>query len=95
MKNDLQQKIDETLSSLDGMRRAEASPFLYSKIRNRLQGLTEYVPQSLAWRMIAALVIVTLMNVLTLRHFKADKQSKSGGAESVATEYNISLPQTY
>lgn len=94
MKKDLQKRIDETLNALDGMQRAEASPFLYSKIRNRLQGVNEFVPQSLAWRMIAALVIVALVNLFTLRHFNAEKRS-SNGAESIASEYNISLPQTY
>lgn len=94
MKKDLQSRIEETLNSLDGMQRAESSPFLCSKIRNRMQSVKEYVPQSLAWRMIAALVIVALVNLFTLFHFNSDKQTNSG-AESVATEYNISLPQTY
>lgn len=94
MKNDLQKRIEETLNSLDGIQPAEASPFLYSKIRNRMQSVKEYVPQSLAWRMIAALVIVALVNLFTLFHFNSEKENSSGAA-SVASEYNISLPQTY
>ena len=93
MKKDLRQRVEETINSLDGLQGAEASPFLYSKIRNRLQTATEWAPQSLAWRMIAALVIVALVNVFTLRHFNAEKQNS--GAELVASEYNIALPQTY
>lgn len=94
MKRDLPRKIEETLNSLDGLPRAEAGPFLYNKIRSRLQSVNEAVPQSLAWRMIAALVIVALMNVVTLRHSKA-AQRTDNGAQSVANEYSIALPQTY
>lgn len=94
MKKELLQKIDETLNSLDGLRRAEAGPFLYGKIRNRLQTANEAVPQSLAWRMIAALVIVALLNVLSLRRSGAEPRT-DGGAQSVATEYSITLPQTF
>ncbi len=94
MKKNVQQKIEETLSSLDRLQRTEASPYLYSKIRNRLQRANDFVPQSLAWRMIAALVIIALMNVLTLQHFRTNKK-EANGAQSVASEYSIALPQTY
>lgn len=94
MKKEVQQNIEETLNSLDRIQRAEASPFLYSKIWLRMQPANDYVPQNLAWRMIAALLIIALLNVLTIRRFNADKQNNSG-AQSVASEYNISLPQTY
>lgn len=94
MKKELPQKMEETLNSLDGLQRAEAGPFLYSKIRNRLQSVKEAVPQNLAWRMIAALAIVALLNVLTLRHSNAEQRTDSG-AQSVADEYSIALPQTY
>lgn len=94
MKRDLQQKIEETLTSLDGLSRAEASPYLYGKIRGRMQNATALVPQSLAWRMVAALVIVALLNVFTLRHAKPERTADSG-AQSVASEYSIALPQTY
>lgn len=94
MNKDLQQKIEETLAGLDGLSRAEASPYLYSKIRGRMQNATALVPQSLAWRLVAALVIVAVMNVLTLRH-SYTQQGIDNGAQSVASEYSIALPQTY
>ena len=93
MKKEVQQKVEETLNGLDGLQRAEASPYLYSKIRNKMQSVNNAVPHSLAWRMIAALVIIALLNVLTLRHAKT--QQRFDGAQSVATEYSIALPQTY
>lgn len=94
MKEDLHKRIEETMNSLDGMQKAEATPFLYGKIRSRLEGVREYVPKQLAWRMVIALVIVAVMNVATIVHFNSDKE-KSKGEELVAKEYSISLPQTY
>lgn len=94
MNKDLHKRIEETLSSLDDMQRAAASPYLYSKIRNRLQEEKEFVPKALAWRMIVALAIVALVNVFTIRHFQSQQGDKHG-AELVANEYAIELPQTY
>ena len=94
MKKDVSQRVEETLNSLDGLQRAEVSPYLYSKIRNRWQSANQLVPQRLAWRMVAALVIVALLNLLTIRRFETGKKTGSG-VESVATEYAITLPQTY
>ena len=94
MKKEVQQKVEETLNGLDGLQRAEASPYLYSKIRNKMQSVNNAVPHSLAWRMIAALMIIALMNVLTIQHFRA-KEKLANGAKSVASEYSIALPQTY
>ncbi len=33
---DIRNRIEETLNSLEGIRRAEASPFFYQKLQNRL-----------------------------------------------------------
>ena len=93
MKEELHKKVEETLKSLDGLQRAEASPFLYSKIRNRMEAATAFVPKSIAWRMVIVLVVVALVNVFTIRHFKAESGERTNGAELVATEYSISIPQ--
>jgi len=95
MNEELHKKIEETLASLDGMQRAEANPFLYSKIRNRMQAPAAFVPQNLAWRMVIALVVVALVNVFTIQHFSSAIPQTKNGAALVATEYAISLPQTY
>lgn len=94
MKRDLQDKIEKTLNSLEGLQRAEASSYLYSKIRNRLQQASDVVPHDLAWRMIAALAVVALLNVLTIRRVETGKKTASG-IEAVTTEYALILPQTY
>jgi hypothetical protein len=93
LKEDIHKKIEETLNSLDGMQRAETNPFLYNKIRNKLDGGKEFVPRKLAWKMVIALAIVTVINVFSFLHF--NQKQKSSGAELVAKEYSISLPQSY
>ena len=70
MKEDLQKKIDEILNSLDGLQRAEANPFLYGKIRNRLENGQPFVPSPLAWRLVVALAIVVVLNLFTILYFQ-------------------------
>ena len=95
MNKDLQNRIDETLNSLDGLQRAEANPFLYSKIQNKFQNRPAFMPQKFAWRMVIAVAVIALVNLFTIRHFQTEKTNGTNGAEMVANEYSISLPQTY
>lgn len=87
-----EQRIDEILNSLDGMQRAEANPFLYQKIKNRLEapGKAAISPQ-MGWRLAVALATVILLNVLTLQHFKKG-ESTANAASVINTEYSITLP---
>jgi hypothetical protein len=93
MKEGVHKKIEEALNSLDGMQRAEANPFLYGKIRYRLEGVKEFFPKQLAWRVVIALAIVAVINLFTFFHFNSEK--KNSGAEIVAKEYSIGLSHTY
>ena len=90
------EKVAETLQSLDSMQQAEANPFLYSKILNRLQQVNNPVQQQWAWRLAMVLSIVAIANIFTLFH-DDDAVEKTGAndAARVATEYSISISQTY
>jgi hypothetical protein len=94
MKEGQDNKIDEILNSLDGLQRAEANPFLWGKIRNRLENRQQFVPSTLAWKLAIALAVVVVMNLLTIQHFQKGSVNDRG-IELVANEYSISLPQTY
>lgn len=87
-------RIDEIMNSLDGMSRAEAPPYLWSKVRNRLTPPVSMLKPKLAW-MAASLVVFLLLNVITLRHQRSAETQTGSGSRSVANEYSISLPQTY
>jgi hypothetical protein len=93
MTNNRDEKIEAVISSLDGMQRAEANPFLYGKIRNRMKGKV-LVPKQLGWSMVIALLVVAAVNLSTIFHLNAEKQ-KRAGADLVAKEYSIYLPQAY
>jgi hypothetical protein len=94
MKEDLNKRIEETLSSIDHLQRAEANPFLYGRVRNRLEAWKTFVPKQMAWRMVIALLAVAVINLSTIFHLNSEKQKKDG-AQLVAKEYSISLPQAY
>jgi hypothetical protein len=95
MNNELDNRIGQTLNSLDGIKRAEASPFLYSKTRNRMEQELELPAPRIAWRVVLAFSLILLLNLLTVAHFRSESKQGSGGAELVANEYSISLPTTY
>ncbi|GAA4338722.1 hypothetical protein [Flaviaesturariibacter amylovorans] len=95
MSEERDQKIDAILASLDGAARAEAPPYLYSKIRNRLQAPAA-LPVRLAGRLALALAIVAVLNVLTLRSAGAAEDPVAAAhAQAIAADYSITLPDTY
>lgn len=58
-----QQWINDVLRSLDGLPRAEPSPFLYAKIRNRLtERPIGYAPKKLVWLAAASFALLALLN---------------------------------
>ena len=95
MKNDTHKKIDDVLNSLDEIQRAEASPYIFGRVRNRLVSDREIVPAKLAWRLVTILVIVAALNLFTMRYFGGKENTDVTGVELVANEYSISLPETY
>ncbi|TCZ71751.1 hypothetical protein [Flaviaesturariibacter aridisoli] len=85
--------IDDILASLDDAQRAEAGPYFYSKVRARLQdGL---LPRRLAWRLGLALLLVALLNVATLRAGRQEAPVNEGTAQAIASEYSLTLSETY
>ena len=63
MEPENEKRIDTILNSLSGMQRAEPSPFLYARIRNRLSaGATPFVTRRGVWLAAASLVLLGLLN---------------------------------
>ncbi|MDB5252236.1 MAG: hypothetical protein JWP27_1405 [Flaviaesturariibacter sp.] len=91
-----EQDIDRILNSLDGAQRAEASPYLYSKIRSRLDDRPVVVSTALAWRLAVVVAVVAALNLYTLAALPAQKQTQNETtAAAVATDYSIGLPAAY
>jgi hypothetical protein len=95
--NNIQKLVDDTLSSLDDTQRAEANPYLYTRIEQRLKNRYAAAPsyqKKLMPVLAIALVLFISINVVSL--FKvnttdtsASKKSASG-IENFANEYNLS-----
>jgi hypothetical protein len=96
MKEDLHKKIGDTLNSLDGLQRAEANPFLAAKIWHRVQeaGREPVVPAQWSWRLAVVMIVFLILNLITAQQVMQEKEDNSG-ANAVATDYSISLPQAY
>lgn len=71
--------IQETENSIDGIGRAEANPYLYHKILEKIRqkALTEVKPK-LVWASMATLVLLLAINILAL---KLSRRSASPEAE--------------
>ncbi len=96
MKKDVQQQIEQTLNSLHGVQRAEANPFLFTKIKYRMrrQHAEPVLPGQWSLRLALVMVTVVLMNAFTIENLLKNKLDETDVA-AVAAEYSISLPEAY
>jgi hypothetical protein len=92
-KEDIQHKVEEVMQSLDGAQRAEASPYLYSKVMNRLQNKTASSRKflRLSWELAFAMILFTGLNIAAFFYFKQDdsQNDDNGSITSLANEYTI------
>ncbi len=84
---DIAEKINQTLNSLEGLGKAEASPFFYSKLEARMQDeLTSSIGRfafvgNLKMSM-AVLSVIMVLNVTSLFLLSgSDQQSTTGGSD--------------
>jgi hypothetical protein len=92
-KEDIQHKVEEVMKSLDGAERAEASPFLYSKVMNRLQNKNVSTRKflRLSWELAFAMILFTGLNIAAFFYFKQDdtQSDDNGSVTSMVNEYTI------
>jgi hypothetical protein len=91
--NDDNKHIEDILGSLDGLQRAEANPFMATRIRNRLQR-PAVLSRAWGWRLALVMTVIVLLNLITIRQFYYSG-IKESGAETIAREYAISINDTY
>ncbi|HXP50148.1 MAG TPA: hypothetical protein VN922_09355 [Bacteroidia bacterium] len=81
--------IKETIESIDGISRANANPFLYDKIINRMNskaGSNVLKPATIGWAM-AFMVVLIGLNILTITHYNKSGSSQADGSSLVSKEY--------
>jgi hypothetical protein len=94
MKNDnTERRIEDALISLEGLQHAQANPFLYTKIEQRLRNKHEGVTSSNTfYRLAFALIIFIVLNVFTYTKFHsvdATNGATKTGIEAFASEYGL------
>jgi hypothetical protein len=94
MKRNLQveQKVDRAMQSLDGLAPAEANPYLYTRIQQRLQNKQQSGSfSSMMFRLAVVLIIFIAINVFTFEKFSANTGSSKTTIESFATDYDLQV----
>ena len=83
--------INDILNSMEGMQRADPGPFLYAKIRNRLQ--TEapavYVSSRTVWLAVASFALLILLNWRVMDRSSNASVSQPANLTTVVTEMNL------
>jgi hypothetical protein len=91
---DIEQLVDETMESLDGVQRAPANPFLHTRIVQKLKSRQGSSYQRKLMPVLAvALVLFISLNVLSylkVNNEPASPKSTGTGIENFANEYNLS-----
>lgn len=63
MKTNNENKVTKTLNSLEGISRAEANPYLFEKIKLRLNENREVVTGGIKWSAVITCAVVLCMNI--------------------------------
>ena len=100
--NDINKRVEDTLNSLDGIKRAEANPFIYTRIQARLQrsrgGIERLV--SLAGKPVFAfmlLLVVLGTNVVVMLNGSSEATTASQPQTqfAIADEYHNEASALY
>jgi hypothetical protein len=100
--DDIEKRIDDTMGSLDNMRRAEANPFIFTRIQARLQqsrsGLERVIiltgKPAFAF-LVLVIVLVTNMVVMLKGSADASAPTQEQTQFAVADEYDLNVPSLY
>jgi hypothetical protein len=93
MKNDIQNKVQKALDSLDGIQRAEPQPYFYTRLRARLQRNERTIWENMGSFMarpvvaVAGLCLILVMNAFIL--LRQDNNASTGSQatiESIITD---------
>lgn len=93
----IQHKVDEIMKSLDNVQPAEASPFLYSKVMNRLHYKNNVMQIEtrkflrLSWELAFAMLFFIGLNIATFVYFSEEKydQEYTNSLTTLANEFTI------
>lgn len=93
---DNEKRISNIMKSLDGMQKATPSPYLYSKIQNRLQDSSiKNAPIQWAFASISALTLLLLINISLFNYSNKTKQESEDTTEFISSQQEMNSDQLY
>jgi len=97
---DIEQRIEDTLNSLDGMSRAEANPFIYTRIQARLKRARSGVERIVLFAgkpafAFLVLVVVISTNLMVMLQGSDEPSAKQPSQFVVADEYHNNVQNVY
>lgn len=88
--------INEIFNSVEGMQKAEPSPYLYSKIQTRLKStLEEKIPIRRAFLSMTSLAILLVINVLFVKPGVKNTESDESKEEIIYEQQLMNSDQLY
>jgi len=87
-KEKIQQEIEQTLQSLDGARRAEANPFLFTRIKARMSRKANVWERTFSFISRPAIAVAIVVLVMAVNGWAL--WGGSGTAETVTADTNVS-----
>jgi len=101
-KRQISEEVDKTLDSLDGIQRASANPFLFTRIQARLQREEKnFWSQAFAFISrptvaFAGIAVAIIINAVVLFESRSEPVKNTQDEEQVfASEYNLSTNTIY
>ena len=105
MKNidQIQHEVDKTFNSLNGIGRAQVSPYFYSRLVNRIAQKQEAKQAGwLQWFSrpaisISVLTVFVVLNVMAIRGMvlKQNTTAQASAAQNIASEFNLNTASVY
>lgn len=87
----IEEEVERTLQSLEGIQRAEPDPFFYTRLQARME--QKFVKKTgWQWRPVyafAALALVLLLNFATIYTLTHTSTQHTSAADSFANEYGL------
>ncbi len=82
--------INEVMNSLDDVKSAEANPFLYNKILNKISsGKVEQMPLKLVWLAAASFLLLVLLNFSIIKKSDSASSKSKNEVETLANSYQL------
>lgn len=81
--------INEVENSLNGLKPAEVNPYLFSKIKSRLNTSIDAAPPKLIWGGAMAFLILLFINIIALKISSSRGQKNNSELQVIAKQYQL------